>query len=138
MVPPVPPSTYVSAGKLSLKIILLIVFLLLLTIILALITCYCCCQRQIWRLRAKRIARAKERELSKGERLQNRGLKARIHRGNARFYAPGLYREKSEEEKKRERARGVRVERDGVGKWVSVDLKEVEKPKRAWFAERRR
>ncbi|KAF4625719.1 hypothetical protein G7Y89_g12450 [Cudoniella acicularis] len=81
---PVPPSTYVSAGKLATTTIIIIVIVILLVTITLIAFCCCCCKRQRTRYRAKRIAKAAEREAG------NRRLKPRIHGGNARFYAPGL------------------------------------------------
>ncbi|KAH8669711.1 hypothetical protein BGZ60DRAFT_528183 [Tricladium varicosporioides] len=120
MVPPLPPSTYVEGGKLAAKTIVLIVVLVVLVTITSLAICYCCCQRQIWRFRARRIANAKSKE------IENRGLRARIHRRNAKFYAPGLALER---ERQRERVR----ENWEMGKYgLEVGVKEVEKPKRVW------
>ncbi|EPE27418.1 hypothetical protein GLAREA_04209 [Glarea lozoyensis ATCC 20868] len=131
----IPPSTAINAAKLTTKTILILTFLVLLSVILGVLTCYCCCQRRIWRFRARRIARNTQPEPEnplkpkakrdwrfwvKSER-KSRGLGPRIHGRNARFYAPGLGRERlvvHEEEMRRIRA----MERE------RVDVEEVRRP----------
>jgi hypothetical protein len=141
----VPPETYIHAAKLSTKVIILLTFIIIITVILAALTCYCCCQRRIWRLRARRIARAKAREMDlesdlragrkprgfksgkrgwrfwESEARKGDGLGARIHRRNARFYAPGLSRERRE-------VHNLEMQRIRALEVKSADVEEIRRP----------
>lgn len=59
----VPPETALAAAKLSTQVIAILISSLLLGILIALLLCWWCCQRRIWRYRAKRIARQQQKQL---------------------------------------------------------------------------
>ncbi|KAH6722900.1 hypothetical protein BKA61DRAFT_663633 [Leptodontidium sp. MPI-SDFR-AT-0119] len=80
----VPPSVYIHGAKLSAKIIALITILVIVTVFFSSCLCYICIKRR--RIRKRRLERERER-------ADNRQLKPRINRRNARFFAPGLVRE---------------------------------------------
>ncbi|KAG9233629.1 hypothetical protein BJ875DRAFT_463682 [Amylocarpus encephaloides] len=90
----VPPETAIAAAKLSTQAIVIIVFVVVLATVAFGLTCYCCCKRQIWRYRARRIARAKARELTQGSKVPFYKRPLRINGENAKFYAPGLRTER--------------------------------------------
>ncbi|KAH9213537.1 hypothetical protein DL95DRAFT_462851 [Leptodontidium sp. 2 PMI_412] len=80
----VPPSVYIHGAKLSAKLIALITILVIVTVFFSSCLCYICIKRR--RIRKRRLERERER-------AENRQLKPRINRMNARFFAPGLVRE---------------------------------------------
>ena len=79
-----PPSTYISGAKLSLKLILAIIFLVLITILSLACLCYICIRRRKARRHARRLAR---------EAAESKALPPRINRRNARWFGPGIVRE---------------------------------------------
>ncbi|KAE8443427.1 hypothetical protein EG329_001909 [Mollisiaceae sp. DMI_Dod_QoI] len=127
---PVPPSTYVSAAKLSTKAILLIVILILVTLILSTCTCYICIKRRRSRARARRLAK---------QSAESRQLKPRINKRNARFFAPGLVmdkieRERLREERETEKAWAGKEEEYEMWKFGAVGgvhVEEVKRPEKA-------
>lgn len=124
---PIPPSTYVSAGKLSAKVIILIVLTVFVTLILSTCTCYICIKRRRSRARARRLAK---------ERSESKQLRPRINQRNAKFFAPGLVMDKIERKRLREQretelAWAGKSEEYEVWKYqAGIDVEEVQKPGR--------
>jgi hypothetical protein len=108
-VPPLPPSTYIAGAKLSVKLIIAIVFLIFITILSVVCICCICIRRAKSKRRAARLAKLA---------VENKALPPKINKRNAKFFAPGLYKEveqfemdsflgqRREEVKRPERVRG--------------------------------